>query len=259
MSEPASEYKQPESVFAEKIDFASLPKLPDLNCPDCGHVLGVAGIDTDHNRVVCSNCNHAFGLHYDSAKNDIVPFHLAPMGMELFRLNHQMEIILNWSKSASSFTRRFMFLFSGLWNTILLPIAITMLVSGNAQALPFLSIHLLVGLGTFLYALSTIINKTHITVNSQEIMVSSGPIKMPWKGKRRISTQDIEQLYVSRYTVGTENGAPRYAFGLYAITRKGSSIPLIKGMNFETQAYLEKEFEKFLGITNRKVTGEFKA
>lgn len=258
MSDPALEQKGKETQYAEKIDFSKLPTLPSLHCPDCGGVLSVDGIDAEHNRINCTHCHHSFGLQYDSSSNDIVPYKLAPAGMEIFQLAGQIEVDLKWSKSLSTFSRSFFFLFSGLWNVILLPVAISLLLSGNAATLLFLSLHLMVGIGTFLYAISTVVNKTKVTVNKDEIRISTGPLNFPWVRDTIIPADEINQLYVSRYTIGSVNGDPRYAFGLYAIAKDGKTTPLIKGMNLETQRYLEAEFERFLGIKNQKIASEYK-
>ena len=53
----------------------------------------------------------------------------------------------------------------------------------------------------------------------------------------------------------TTNGKSNYAFALYAIMKNGKKIKLIKGMNKETQLYLEQELERFLNIEDVHVSG----
>ena len=68
----------------------------------------------------------------------------------------------------------------------------------------------------------------------------------------------IQQLYVSKYTASTTNGVPNYAYALYAVMKDGTKVSLLRGMNRETQRYIEKEIEGFLGIPNKSVKDEDK-
>jgi len=104
--------------------------------------------------------------------------------------------------------------------------------------------------------LGQFINKTDIYVTERDITITNTPLKNPFTRDIVIATKDIEQLYVTRYVSSTTNGIPNYAHALYAITKQNSCIPIIKGMNKETQFYLEQEIENFLDIDDEKVTGE---
>jgi hypothetical protein len=74
-----------------------------------------------------------------------------------------------------------------------------------------------------------------------------------FRRNHKIPVEDIDQLYVTRYAESRTNGTPNYAYALYAILRGGRKMRLVKGMNEQTQKYLEYEIESFLNIKDRKV------
>ncbi len=245
---------QPETRY-EEIDFKK-ENLNLLTCPECNHMLSGSEIDGDKLHAKCNNCNHEFRIAFDSSEHAMVPELLIPEGIEELKLRSELDLRLNWKQTTSKGGRWFIMLFAGLWNLILLPFVIGVILSAEWGILLFMSLHLLVGLG-LLWHLSTIyMNRTSISVTRERIRITTIPLKHPvWRDKE-IPTKDIEQLYVSRYIQSTNNGVPNYAFALYAILKSGEKKSLIRGMNQETQAYVEKAIEKYLGIKNSKVTGE---
>ena len=61
---------------------------------------------------------------------------------------------------------------------------------------------------------------------------------------------------MTRYVQSTSTGEPNYAYALYGILDSGEKVSLVRGMNKETQVFVEKEIENYLGIKNRKVPDE---
>jgi len=101
------------------------------------------------------------------------------------------------------------------------------------------------------------LNHTDIYVTDSEISISNNkPIKNPFLKDRVIPSKDIKQLYVSRYVSSRTNGVPNYAYALYAITKNGRRQLLLRGMNKETQLYIEQEIEQFLDIDDERVRDE---
>jgi len=138
------------------------------------------------------------------------------------------------------------------------PFAINNIVTGAIFSVLPMALHLAVGLGLAYYVLSMFVNKTDIYVTDKDITISSTPLKNPFTKDEVIPTKNIKQLYVTRYVSSTTNGVPNYAYALYAITNSNKRVPLIKGMNKETQLYLEQEIENFLDIEDERVRGEIK-
>jgi len=148
--------------------------------------------------------------------------------------------------------------FTFMWNIMLLPFVIGALSSGQYEMLLFSSIHILVGLGFIANLVSTFINKTNISVTKRFIEIKQKPIPSFLKKNIKIPTSEVSQLYVTRYVSSTTNGVPNHAHALYAITKNGQKHSLIKGMNKETQLYLEQEIELFLDIKDEEIKGEVK-
>lgn len=93
-------------------------------------------------------------------------------------------------------------------------------------------------------------------VSKRKLGIRNFPLKhFLWKNKD-LNTDDISQLYVTKYVQSTTNGNPNYAYALYAIMHSGEKISLLRGMTREAQVFIEREIEDYLGIKNRKVPEE---
>lgn len=86
--------------------------------------------------------------------------------------------------------------------------------------------------------------------------VRTMPVPLPLHKAKEIELGQIDQMYVSRYTESTSNGVPNYAFALYALMKDGEKVSLLRGMNKETQQYIEQEIEGYLGIPNKRISEE---
>lgn len=231
-----------------------------IQCPSCQSIVDAADINLDKMLARCGSCNSVFdfqqqvkpALQFPETK----PPTLIPEGLEVLKLSSELDIRLNWRKSTSKGGIGFLLLFTTIWNAILLPFVGVAVATGEYQILLFTSVHMLIGLGFLYHLASVFMNTTSVNITRRKIEVSSGPLPSPFRKDREIDATELEQLYVSKYTASTTNGNPNYAYALYAILRHGRKIRLIKGMNKETQVYLEKEIEKFLEIENVVVEGE---
>lgn len=253
---PAGSSSSPATMVRE--EFISLPgvALQPLLCPSCQHEVGADALNPEKGTAQCPHCYHVFGFSHDSATGQLRPEQLLPDGLEVLKLRSELDLRLRWMHTTSAWNRKFFILFTTLWNLILLPFVITVVVSGNLGILLFLSLHLLVGLGLIGYLAAIYVNTTEVSVTPDRVRISSGPIRFPFGKAREWPAKEVDQLYVSRYTAGTQNGSPRYAYALYAILKSGDKVSLLRGMNQRTQAYLEQEIESYLGIANRPVADE---
>lgn len=251
---------RPESSFAEEddpsaLDFTGRNQLL-LACPKCNHFVSGEDINVEKTEVRCGHCGHAFGFAHDSATGSIQPEVLVPEGLEVLKLKSALEFRLDWKRTTTQGSRKFMLVFTLLWNLILLPFVLGIIFSGAWGIMLFLSIHLAVGFG-FMYSLASIyLNQTVVSISRRSIHISTTPLRSPFSGVREIPVEDIAQLYVSRYTQSSTNGVPNYAYALYALLRNGRKITLLRGMNEETQRYLEHEVEGYLGIKNTPLPEE---
>ncbi len=246
--------KQPETVYRE-IDFKK-EGLSLLTCPRCNHIVSENDVDEEHTKAKCSSCGYEFEFAFDSEGSALIPELRIPEGIEELKLRSELDLRLRWKETTSKGGRWFMILFTSMWNLILLPFVVGAIVSGQWGILLFMGLHLLIGLG-LLWNLATIyLNSTSISVTRERIRIRTVPFRHPvWRG-RDIDARTIDQLYVSRYVQSTTNGSPNYAFALYAILKTGEKVSLIRGMSLETQTYIEKAIEDYLGIRDLAVPEE---
>ncbi|MEP6793753.1 MAG: hypothetical protein ABJB16_05455 [Saprospiraceae bacterium] len=245
---------QTEEVYKE-IDFKK-ETLSLLSCPRCNHIVSGSDIDIEHTKAKCNNCGYEFGFAYDSTDSALVPELLIPDGIEELKLRSELDLRLRWKETTTKGGRWFIVLFTSIWNLVLLPFVVGVIVSGQWGIFLFLALHLMIGLG-LLWNLATIyLNSTSISVTRERIKIRTIPFRHPiWRG-RDIDAKAIDQLYVSKYVQSSTNGVPNYAYALYAILKTGEKISLIRGMSLEAQTYVEKAIEDYLGIKNESVPEE---
>jgi hypothetical protein len=257
-SDPASgsEGNKKSTVEAYKeIDFAK-EGLSLLTCPKCGHFISGNDINIEKTVAKCGHCHHVFGFAYDSSSSSLVPEQIIPQGIEEFKLRSELDIRLKWLETTSKGGRWFLTLFTFLWNIILLPFVIAIIASGEWGVLLFLSFHLIVGMGLLWHMATVYMNQTSINVTKHQIKIRTTPLWHPMSKKKEIDTSQLKQLYVTKYVQSTSNGVPNYAFALYAILQSGEKVSLIRGMNKETQVFVEKAIEDYLEIKNVSVPEE---
>ena len=227
-----------------------------LSCPRCNHLISGSDINIEKTIAKCSHCNHVFGFSHDSKAGGLVPELIPPEGVEVLKLRSELDIQLDWKKTASRGGKTFLTAFTFLWNLILLPFVLMVLISGQWGILLFMSLHLMVGLGLIWYLAAIFLNKTSISLSRKIMKIRTVPLKLLTFKSRDIDIDRIEQFYVTQYTASTTNGVPNYAYALYAILDDGERVSMLRGMNRETQHYIEQQLEGYLGIKNVKVQEE---
>lgn len=239
----------------------SILKKLDLTCTVCSNEIDHANVNINN---TLAKCNHCGSLHFlddeefFGRRKRNRPEMMIPEGTEVLHLPSSLDIRTNWRRGKSKGGMWFMVLFTVMWNAMIWPFAISSILGGAIFSVLPMALHLGVGLGLAYYVLSMFVNKTDIYVTDRDITISSTPLKIPFTKDEVIPTKNIKQLYVTRYVSGSTNGVPNYAYALYAITTSNKRVPLIKGMNKETQLYLEQEIENFLEIDDERVRGEVK-
>lgn len=228
-----------------------------LHCPSCSAPVLADDINITKMVAKCSQCHTVFSFETEfpatSAPVYAKPEILMPVGIEVLRLLSEVQIEISWRKTSGSF----FLLFTIIWNAIVLPMAVVMIVTGSLEMLLFLSLHLTVGL-VFLYiTLANMLNTTYITVSSRRLVVEHKPLRMPFYPGHDLSSYDIRQLHVVKYEQGKTNGRPVFAFALCLTLKSGLEVKLLKGLKTAEQAqYIEQEIERFLKIADEMVDGE---
>ena len=254
--------KESNIKYKEKVRLGKSEEL-DLVCDKCGTAIDGANININSSLAKCGNCNSVFNIKDDLFfLNDRKgrPEMIMPEGTDVLELSDSLDIRLDWLKSHPQGTLGFLTFFTVVWNGILAVALTGALVAGSFGIIAFMSLHLLVGIGLIYYLSTIYFNYTDIIVNESYIEISHRPVKNPFVRRKKIDIDELDQLYVSKYVASTTNNTPNYAYALYAILKtNGRKIRLIKGMNRETQLYLEQEIERYLKIKDRHISDAIKS
>lgn len=229
-----------------------------LDCPKCNTLISAGDINLTQGLAKCSHCSHEFEIKDVINKDPIRrPEMMMPDGMEVLRISSMLDIVIDWYRSAPKKTVLSLIGSSFFWNLLLIPLVIFLAFQGRFLFIMFFFGHLITGLSLLWYLLATLINKTHILVNKDGITIRHSPIATFNNQKIKIPKEKIVQLYVTRYTekIG-KNKEGVQAYALSAILDNKKVIDLVRGMNRETQLYLEQEIETYLGIKDKIVKGE---
>lgn len=244
--------------YEEQYQYKKAEKKLHVQCTDCGKDIPAKDVNITDTIAKCDDCDNIFKFDkeiFPEWKRQ-KPEMFIPESMEVLRLPSELDIQFDWFRSQSKKGLGFKTFFAFAWNLMLLPFVLSAFSSGQYEVLLFASIHILVGLGFIANIVSTFINKTNVSVTKRFIQIKQTPIPSFFKKDAKIPTNDVEQLYVSRYVSSTTNGVPNHAHALYVITKDGSKYPLVKEMNKESALYLEQEIELFLKIEDRSIAGE---
>lgn len=247
--------------YKQRVKLGKADEL-DLVCENCGSNIQGSDININSSLAKCGNCNTVFSIkddHFFLHDRKGRPEMIMPEGTDVLELNDSLDIRLDWLKSHPRGSLRFLTFFTVFWNGILAFMVGGAILSGGFAGIAAMSIHLLVGLGLLYYLATVYLNYTDVIVNSSYIEIDHRPIKNPFVKSTRIESSEIDQLYVSKYVSSTTNGNPNYAFALFAILKtNGRKVKIIKGMNRETQLYLEQEIERYLKIKDRHIPNSIK-
>lgn len=231
-----------------------------VKCSECNADIPARDVNITDSLAKCDDCNNIFRFDKDIFPEwqRSKPEMFIPEGMEVLKLPSELDIQFDWYNGQSKKGMGFKTFFTFMWNIMLMPFVFGAFSNGQYEVILFASIHILVGLGLIGNLVSTYINKTNISVTKRFIEIKQKPIPSFLKRNIKIPTNEIAQLYVTRYVSSTTNGVANHAHALYAITKDGNKHALIKGMNKETQLYIEQEIELFLDIEDEPIRGEVK-
>ncbi len=230
----------------------------NLSCPNCQEKILSSDINLNKGLAKCSSCHVLFNIEEESPNGHLLPaarkeeIFVIPKGIEILKMMSELEIEMRWRHTASWF----LMLFTLIWNGILIPMALIIILSGEFSALIFMSLHLAVGVGLAYWCIATLFNTTYINVDNNYITIEHRPFSLFFK-EHQLETPQVEQLYVKKYSNGSTNGVPNYVYAVMAKMRSKEEIQIIKGISKPQQArYIEQEIENFVGIVDKPMQGE---
>ena len=226
-----------------------------IKCPQCKTESLSENINLDNMLAKCHVCNSVFNFEEEINKparkrREI----LLPEGMEMLKLGDELSIEVKWRKSSSSY----LMIFTIIWNIIIIPIAIGVILSGELIVLLGMGLHLLVGISLGYYMITILLNTSYIIVDPFNLIVEHRPLKLPFYPNRSIPANQIDQVYVKKYSTGSTNGQTTWAYAVNGKLSNGDDISLVKRLKNGNHAlFVEQEIEKHLKIKDVKVGEEW--
>ena len=217
-----------------------------LNCPECNTPVTADGVNIVKTIAVCKSCDNIFAFddHDELTRPGdlaVIPelqnpgrdpnlpprlkeeiYHIPP-GIEVLKIESMLEIMINWRRSG----KYFLLFFAIMWNLMLGFMLIMVFSSGAGAEGLFLMLFMLpfIAVGGFLLysGLGQIFNTTYLTVTNRHLSIEHKPLNLLTKRDKFLNIEDITQLYVKRYTMGTSNGQPIYAYTVMMKLKNGKS------------------------------------
>lgn len=226
-----------------------------LSCPNCRAEILSEDINIDKLVAKCRSCHHVFSFEEQIQQAQRHrPEVLLPPGIEAYSTPGEVDMVISWRQSNSSF----MTLFTILWNTFLIPFVYIAFTSGDIRVLLGISIHLIIGLGLLYNMIANFINTTEVNVDRQRLLIEHQPLHFPFYKEHHVPTSDIRQVFIKKYVASKTNGMPNFAFSVNVELDSKRTIQLVRGLKHPDQAmYIEQQVERFLEIEDRPVEEEW--
>jgi hypothetical protein len=174
--------------------------------------------------------------------------------IEIYETDRSLSIVLDWFSPIAYFLA----FFCTIWCGFLL-FWYSMALAGGAPwiFLVFPLLHVAVGVGLSYYTLCLFKNKTYIDVDKNYLSVTHKPIPW-WKGNKALTTDLIQQIYVKEKMTNNKGGVS-VTYELRAKLTDGKDVELFNIQSLESHEVidLEERLERFLGIPNESVRGEY--
>ena len=177
-----------------------------------------------------------------------------PPGIEILRMFSQLEVTVKWRTAG----KHWIFWFSFFWNAFVAIMFLGVLAAGAGFILLFLIPFVLAGMYMTYASVGFLFNRTYINVTGEKISVEHKPIKFLIQRDKHFAADEVEQLFVRRYELGTQNDQSVYAYALDLKLKDKKSYTLIKQFHSaDTARYVEQQIEHFLGIKDVKTKEEY--
>lgn len=174
--------------------------------------------------------------------------------LEVYEDRNALAITLKWFTPIAIF----LLFFTIVWDGFLV-FWYSLAFSGEAPWIMglFPVVHVAVGVYLTYYTLCLLFNKTFIDIAGNYLTVVHKPIPW-WRGNRKVPVNAISQLYVVEKKSSGKNGTT-YTYELRAKMYDQNDIEILAldGASAEDVQRIEGHLEKFLGINDEPVKGEY--
>jgi len=230
-----------------------------LNCPECRAPIFSDDIELVKTIAKCKSCNNIFNFENNLGTSGSLPARyrkeiVMPPGIEVLHLMSELEIMVKWRQSSKTFT----LLFALFWNAFIGFMMVLFVGLGEFAPLVFLIPFILAGIYLLYSSIGYLVNTTYITVDDKRLSLEHKPLNFLIQKDSYYQPEEVEQLFVRKYSVGSTNGKPVYAFAVDLVLKNSKTKTLVKELHSVDYArYIEQEIEHYLKIKDRPVDGEY--
>ena len=217
-----------------------------ISCPKCNCETPAANIDISDKLAKCDNCNVIFSIKEKVVELQTVTLNeeiAKPVGVDILEYNGQLELTLDQPVSILHATSAllspflalmFLGIFAGKGVTILVYLSL---------AFAFASIYSIVSLIRYKQ------NKIFVTVTQEDLAIEYRPKN--FINDKTYSAKSIEQLFVKK----DHNGL---CLQMVVNEIEGQKTQRLIGRfsDITKAKYIEQEIERYLGIKNKRISGE---
>lgn len=227
-----------------------------ISCTNCGAEIPSKNVNINRMVATCARCNAVFSFADQISGGDEPasnkPLDIpTPKGWKIESTGYELILRQPWLNPQIGFLT----FFTVLWNGFMLAWFGIALATGSWGMLGCGTIHAAIGMLLAYLVLTSYINSTVITISPYLVKVRYGPL--PWFGNKQIDATGLKQLYVKEQRHEGEDSVS-YTYDVHYITTDYKHEKLIGGLQqSEFARYIEQEIERYLGIKDQQVPGEF--
>lgn len=244
--------KSEEKIKLEKLDLPFTD--PDdrvefikVSCPSCDSMVPAEHIDLNSKIGKCSNCQALFSVEKDlqhlQTNVKMREKLKRPAGVEIFQFKDELEIEVVQPLSVLQIINLLLSPFVLIFSILIY------FLKGEPGAMGFIIASVLLTAYGIYYLFRRKEHKIFINIDEDKVSVQRRPNN--WTKDQFFNRSEIEQVYVMQAADGLA-----LCFVIDGIEGQKHVKVLTRMTNISEAKYMEQEIERYLGITDRVVSGE---
>ena len=240
-----------------------------LECPNCGASVPATNINVQETIAVCPACDTVFNfsggdvnvgssaMQATKPKNKFKYDEVRmPNSFDVQETDQKLTISYSWFSCIAPFLT----FFALVWNGIIFGIFFPAISGFNNLGFPFAFFPLIfggVGVGLVYFNIAQYVNRTYIVIGPKEMQIYSKPLPMP--NTQTIKHDEIHQVYAKQRINRNSDGKRTITYEVQAAMHGNQHKKLVGSLsNAEQALFIEQEIEKYLGIDDVRVSGEYR-
>ena len=224
----------------------------NVTCKHCKESIPTANINLAKTLALCPRCHAVFNFSPDfEASKPIYRDVYRPRGYSLEQEGDGLHIAYRWRKDGLIAS----IIGVGIVDFFIVSWFVDAFSGQRSDQALFGLLFLLIGIPATYGLLLVAFNRTDIRINASQLMVRHGPLPM-W-GNRTLDRGQIEQIYVREFKSGARNRV-RFTYRVQAVLRDQADVVLVDNLDDPNEGfYIEQQVERYLGIRDVRVAGEY--